>query len=172
MFAVAMCARLQGTKSAFAHADGGYSGGMSDPEIVVRSQRASGASLAVALVLWGIGIALFTVLLAVRIGVPFAIFCGALLLFFPLLVFVKWVMFRLVIESDRVQVVRTLVFKWQDALELTRIEGVGIQQGPFGRIFDYGRLTISGVGIRQLRTEPISQPHEVAREISDLTGRP
>ena len=141
-----------------------------DPETnVVCTQRASRAWLAVALVSWAVGIVVVTVLLAVRIGVAFACFFGALLLLFPILTLIRWVMFRLVVDSDRVQAIRTFVFRSQDALELPRIEGVGIRQGPFGRLFDYGRLSISGVGVRQLHTEPIASPHEVARTISDLT---
>ena len=149
-----------------------YTADMIEANEVVRDQRASGISIIVTLILWAVGIAAVVTLLAVRVTPPVAVFVGVLLLLFPLLSFVRWVMFRLVIDSHGVQVIRTLVFRAQDSLELSRIEGVGIQQGPFGRAFDYGRLSISGVGIRQLRTEPISRPHEVAREISDLIPRP
>lgn len=144
---------------------------MLEVDEVVRSQRASGVSIIVTLTLWAVGIAAVVSLLAIRVTTSLALFVGALLLLFPLLSFIRWVMFRLVIDTHGVQVIRTLVFRAQDSLELSRIEGVGIQQGPFGRVFDYGRLSISGVGIRQLRTEPISRPHEVAREISDRIPR-
>lgn len=144
---------------------------MLEVDEVVRSQRASGVSIIVTLTLWAVGIAAVVSLLAIRVTTSLALFVGALLLLFPLLSFIRWVMFRLVIDTHGVQVIRTLVFRAQDSLELSRIEGVGIQQGPFGRAFDYGRLSISGVGIRQLRTEPISRPHEVAREISDRIPR-
>ena len=144
---------------------------MLEVDEVVRSQRASGVSIIVTLTLWAVGIAAVVSLLAIRVTTSLALFVGALLLLFPLLSFIRWVMFRLVIDGHGVQVIRTLVFRAQDSLELSRIEGVGIQQGPFGRAFDYGRLSISGVGIRQLRTEPISRPHEVAREISDRIPR-
>lgn len=144
---------------------------MLEVDEVVRSQRASGVSIIVTLTLWAVGIAAVVSLLAIRVTTSLALFVGALLLLFPLLSFIRWVMFRLVIDTHGVQVIRTLVFRAQDSLELSRIEGVGIQQGPFGRLFDYGRLSISGVGIRQLRTEPISRPHEVAREISDRIPR-
>lgn len=144
---------------------------MSDTGSVVRSQRASGISIIVTLSLWAVGIAIITALLAARISGGLAIFVAVLLLLFPLLNFLRWVMFRLVIDSHGVQVIRTLVFRAQDSLEFNKIEGVGIQQGPFGRAFDYGRVTVSGVGVRQLRTEPINHPQEVAREISDSIPR-
>lgn len=144
---------------------------MSDTGSVVRSQRASGISIIVTLSLWAVGIAIITALLAARISGGLAIFVAVLLLLFPLLSFLRWVMFRLVIDSHGVQVIRTLVFRAQDSLEFNKIEGVGIQQGPFGRAFDYGRVTVSGVGVRQLRTEPINHPQEVAREISDSIPR-
>lgn len=148
-----------------------YSDPVSETGSVVRSQRASLVSIIVTLSLWAVGIAIIMILLASRISGPLALFVGILLLFFPLLSFLRWVMFRLVIDTHGVQVIRTLVFRAQDSLEFNKIEGVGIQQGPFGRAFDYGRLTVSGVGVRQLRTEPINKPHEVAREISDSIPR-
>lgn len=158
-----------GLSTAYPHVD--YSAPVDETGSVVRSQRASLVSIVVTLVLWAIGIAIIMTILGTRISGPLALFIGVLLLFFPLLSFLRWVMFRLVIDSHGVQVIRTLVFRAQDSLEFTRIEGVGIQQGPFGRAFDYGRVTVSGVGVRQLRTEPINKPHEVAREISDAIPR-
>ena len=148
-----------------------YSDRVNETGNIIRSQRASGVSIIVTLALWGIGIVIVMALFASRISGRLALFIGVLLLVFPLLSFLRWVMFRLVIDSHGVQVIRTLVFRVQDSLEFNKIEGVGVQQGPFGRAFDYGRLTISGVGIRQLRTEPINKPHEVAREISDSIPR-
>ena len=80
-------------------------------------------------------------------------------------------MFRFVIDDDKVQVVRTLIFRSRATLEFNKIEGVDIQQGPFGRALDYGRLTISGVGRKQLRTEAIDHPDDLARRIRALIPR-
>jgi membrane protein YdbS with pleckstrin-like domain len=81
-------------------------------------------------------------------------------------------MFSMLIDQEKIQVVRTFIFRNKESLEFNKIEGVDIQQGPFGRVFNYGRLTISGVGIKQLRTEPIDRPDEVANEIRSLITRP
>lgn len=148
-----------------------YSCEVTDTEHVDLDQRASGVSVLVALVLWALVIAVLATLTWTRVGAPLAIFVVVLMLFFPALSVIRWIMFRLIVDANGVQVIRTLVFRAQDSLELNKIEGVGIHQGPFGRIFDYGRLTISGVGVRQLRTEPVNQPHEAARLISDLIPR-
>jgi membrane protein YdbS with pleckstrin-like domain len=80
-------------------------------------------------------------------------------------------MFRITIDSEKIQLVRTFIFRNKESLEFNKIEGVDIAQGPFGRAFNYGRLTISGVGIKQLRTEPINRPDNVAQEIRALIAQ-
>lgn len=140
---------------------------MAEAHQLVREQRASVVSIVVTLVLWAVTIAAVALLLTLRVNVAVALFVSLLLLFFPVLSLIRWLMFRLVIDTNGVRVIRTLVLRVQDSLELHKIEGVGIQQGPFGRAFDYGRLTISGVGVKQLRTEPIEHPHVVAQLISE-----
>ena len=106
-----------------------------------------------------------------QIGFTFALVVFVFLLLFPGINFLSWWMFRFVIDHDKVQVVRTLIFRSRATLEFNKIEGVDIQQGPFGRAFDYGRLTISGVGRKQLRTEAIDHPDDLARRIRDLIPR-
>jgi membrane protein YdbS with pleckstrin-like domain len=107
----------------------------------------------------------------VQINGALALLVAAVVLLFPLFSFINWVMFRMFIDSEKIQLVRTFIFRNKESLEFNKIEGVDIQQGPFGRAFDYGRLTISGVGIKQLRTEPIDHPDQVAGEIRALIAR-
>lgn len=133
--------------------------------------RASPKAILVTLSLWAVGLGALVIVTASRVGWGFAVAVGVLLVIFPLLSFIMWWIFRFIIDADKVQVVRTLVFRSRATLEFNKIEGVDIQQGPFGRLFDYGRLTISGVGRKQLRTESIDHPDEIARHIRDLIPR-
>ena len=133
--------------------------------------RASVKAILVTLGLWALGLAAIFSLALSQIGLTFALVVCGFLLLFPGINFLSWWMFRFVIDHDKVQVVRTLIFRSRATLEFNKIEGVDIQQGPFGRAFDYGRLTISGVGRKQLRTEAIDHPDDLARRIRDLIPR-
>ena len=139
---------------------------------VTENRRASVKALLVTMIAWLAVITIFTAITWIRINSSLALLLLLLLLLFPTFSFIRWVMFRLLIDQEKIQVVRTFIFRNKETLEFNKIEGVDIQQGPFGRAFNYGRLTISGVGIKQLRTEPINRPDEVAGEIRSLISRP
>ena len=139
---------------------------------VTENRRASVKALLVTMIAWLAVITIFTAITWIRINSSLALLLLLLLLLFPTFSFIRWVMFRLLIDQEKIQVVRTFIFRNKESLEFNKIEGVDIQQGPFGRAFNYGRLTISGVGIKQLRTEPINRPDEVAGEIRSLISRP
>ena len=139
---------------------------------VTENRRASVKALLVTMIAWLAVITIFTAITWIRINSSLALLLLLLLMLFPTFSFIRWVMFRLLIDQEKIQVVRTFIFRNKESLEFNKIEGVDIQQGPFGRAFNYGRLTISGVGIKQLRTEPIDRPDEVAGEIRSLISRP
>ena len=139
---------------------------------VTENRRASVKALLVTMIAWLAVITIFTAITWIRINSSLALLLLLLLMLFPTFSFIRWVMFRLLIDQEKIQVVRTFIFRNKESLEFNKIEGVDIQQGPFGRAFNYGRLTISGVGIKQLRTEPINRPDEVAGEIRSLISRP
>ena len=138
---------------------------------VTENRRASVKALLVTMIAWLAVITIFTAITWIRINSSLALLLLLLLMLFPTFSFIRWVMFRLLIDQEKIQVVRTFIFRNKETLEFNKIEGVDIQQGPFGRAFNYGRLTISGVGIKQLRTEPINRPDEVAGEIRSLISR-
>jgi membrane protein YdbS with pleckstrin-like domain len=138
---------------------------------VIENRRASVKALLVTMIAWLAVITIFTATTWIRINSSLALLLLLLLLLFPTFSFIRWVMFRLLIDQEKIQVIRTFIFRNKESLEFNKIEGVDIQQGPFGRAFNYGRLTISGVGIKQLRTEPINRPDEVAGEIRSLISR-
>ena len=139
---------------------------------VTENRRASVKALLVTMIAWLAVITIFTAITWIRINSSLALLLLLLLMLFPTFSFIRWVMFRLLIDQEKIQVVRTFIFRNKESLEFNKIEGVDIQQGPFGRAFNDGRLTISGVGIKQLRTEPINRPDEVAGEIRSLISRP
>ena len=140
-------------------------------EVILEERRASVRAILVTLVIWFALIIVVAAIMWVQINASIALLLALLLLLFPLLSFINWVMFRMIIDSEKIQVVRTFIFRNKESLEFNKIEGVDIQQGPFGRAFDYGRLTISGVGIKQLRTEPIDHPDQVAQAIRALIAQ-
>jgi len=140
-------------------------------EIILEERRASVRAILVTLVIWFAVIFVVAVIMWVQINASIALLLALLLSLFPLLSFINWVMFRMIIDSEKIQLVRTFIFRNKESLEFNKIEGVDIQQGPFGRAFDYGRLTISGVGIKQLRTEPIDHPDQVAQSIRALIAQ-
>ena len=140
-------------------------------EVVLEERRASVRAILVTLVIWFAVIIFVVVIMWVQINASIALLLALLLSLFPLLSFINWVMFRMIIDSEKIQMVRTFIFRNKESLEFNKIEGVDIQQGPFGRAFDYGRLTISGVGIKQLRTEPIDHPDQVAQAIRALIAQ-
>ena len=139
--------------------------------VILEERRASVRAIVVSLVIWFAIIFIVGVIILVQINASIALLLALLLSLFPLLSFINWVMFRMIIDSEKIQVVRTFIFRNKESLEFNKIEGVDIQQGPFGRAFDYGRLTISGVGIKQLRTEPIDHPDQVAQAIRALIAQ-
>jgi membrane protein YdbS with pleckstrin-like domain len=140
-------------------------------EVIFVERRASVRAILVTLTIWFVVVFVLGVITWVQINGALALLVSAVVLLFPLFSFINWVMFRMFIDSEKIQMVRTFIFRNKESLEFNKIEGVDIQQGPFGRAFDYGRLTISGVGIKQLRTEPIDHPDQVAGEIRALIAR-
>jgi membrane protein YdbS with pleckstrin-like domain len=140
-------------------------------EVIFEERRASVRAIVVTLTIWFAIIFVLGGITWVQINGSLALLVILLFLLFPLFSFISWVMFRMFIDSEKIQLVRTFIYRNKESLEFNKIEGVDIQQGPFGRAFDYGRLTISGVGIKQLRTEPIDHPDQVAREIRALIAR-
>ena len=151
-------------------ADQGPSKGSLDG-VILEQGRASGRAILVTVGIWFSVIFVFGLITWIQINASIALLLTLLLLLFPLLSFLNWVMFRITIDSEKIQLVRTFIFRNKESLEFNKIEGVDIAQGPFGRAFNYGRLTISGVGIKQLRTEPINRPDNVAQEIRALIAQ-
>lgn len=143
----------------------------SSGNVVLGERRASVRAISITLIVWFVIIAVLAVITSVQINAPIALLLSLILSLFPLFSFINWIMFRMIIDPEKIQLVRTFIFRNKESLEFNKVEGVDITQGPFGRVFDYGRLTISGVGIKQLRTEPIDRPDHVAREIRALIAR-
>jgi len=110
--------------------------------VIFEERRASVRAIIVTLTIWFAVIFVSSAIIWVRINGSLALLLTLLLLLFPLFSFISWVMFRMFIDAEKIQVVRTFIYRNKESLEFNKIEGVDIQQGPFGRAFDYGRLTI------------------------------
>ncbi|MGF1543491.1 MAG: PH domain-containing protein [Parvularculaceae bacterium] len=54
-----------------------------------------------------------------------------------------------------------------EELSLTSVEEVSIEQGFFGRLFNFGRLVIAGSGRGEVKSPPISDPIGFRSEMSD-----
>jgi uncharacterized membrane protein YdbT with pleckstrin-like domain len=81
---------------------------------------------------------------------------------------------ELAITNKRVIAKFGLVRRNTVELRLDRIEGLRVNQGIFGRIFNYGSIVVSGTGVTQAPIPAISNPMDFRRlclEASDDATR-
>lgn len=65
---------------------------------------------------------------------------------------------EIAITNNRLVYKRGLIARQVGEMSIDRIEGVNILQSIFGRIFNYGRLAIRGMGIGEVILPPIEDP--------------
>ncbi len=65
---------------------------------------------------------------------------------------------EIAITSNRLIYKRGLVARQVGEISIDRIEGVNVQQSIFGRLFNYGRLAIRGMGVGEVILPPIQDP--------------
>lgn len=92
---------------------------------------------------------------AIRV-VSFLIFVLGLLSFARMMV-VKATT-EIAITSNRIVFKKGLIARQVGELSIDRIEGVTILQSIYGRLFNYGRLAIRGMGIGEVVLPPIADP--------------
>ena len=81
---------------------------------------------------------------------------------------------ELAITNKRVIAKFGLIRRNTVELRLDRIEGLRVNQGVFGRIFNYGSIVVSGTGVTQAPIPAISKPMDFRRlclEASDEATR-
>lgn len=65
---------------------------------------------------------------------------------------------EIAITTSRLIYKRGLVARAVKEMSIDRIEGVNVVQGIMGRIFDFGRLVIRGMGVGEMILPPIERP--------------
>lgn len=65
---------------------------------------------------------------------------------------------EIAITNNRLVYKRGLVARQVGEMSIDRIEGVNVLQTILGRIFDYGRLAIRGMGVGEVVLPPIEDP--------------
>jgi len=65
---------------------------------------------------------------------------------------------EIAVTSNRLIYKRGLVARQVGEMAIDRIEGVNVIQSVFGRIFDYGRLAVRGMGVGEVILPPLERP--------------
>jgi hypothetical protein len=65
---------------------------------------------------------------------------------------------EIAITTSRLIYKRGLVARVVKELSIDRIEGVNVVQGVLGRIFDFGRIVVRGMGVGEMILPPIERP--------------
>ena len=65
---------------------------------------------------------------------------------------------EIAITNNRLVYKRGLIARQVGEISIDRIEGVNVLQTVFGRIYNYGRLAIRGMGVGEVVLPPIEDP--------------
>lgn len=65
---------------------------------------------------------------------------------------------EIAITNNRLIYKRGLIARYVGEINIDRIEGVNVLQGFWGRIFDFGRVMIRGMGVGEVVLPPIERP--------------
>lgn len=72
---------------------------------------------------------------------------------------------EIAITNKRLVYKRGLVARYVGEMNIDRIEGVNVLQGVWGRIFNYGRIMVRGMGVGEVVLPPIENPLKFRRAI-------
>lgn len=72
---------------------------------------------------------------------------------------------EIAITNNRLVYKRGLVARHVGEISIDRIEGVNVLQSILGRIFNYGRVAIRGMGVGEVVLPPIEDPIEFRKSI-------
>ncbi|MGE4313073.1 MAG: PH domain-containing protein [Pseudobdellovibrionaceae bacterium] len=62
------------------------------------------------------------------------------------------------VTTSRLVYKRGLIARYVGEMSIDRIEGVNVLQGMLGRIFDYGRIMVRGMGVGEVVLPPLARP--------------
>jgi Bacterial PH domain len=72
---------------------------------------------------------------------------------------------EIAVTNKRLVYKRGLVARYVGEINVDRIEGVNVLQGVFGRIFNYGRIMVRGMGIGEIVLPSIDDPLKFRKAI-------
>ncbi len=78
---------------------------------------------------------------------------------------------EIAITNNRLVYKRGLVARHVGEISIDRIEGVNVLQPVLGRIFNYGRVMIRGMGVGEVLLPPIEDPIAFRRAIEEAKSR-
>jgi len=78
---------------------------------------------------------------------------------------------EIAITSNRLIYKRGLVARHVGEINIDRIEGVNVLQPVFGRIFNYGRVMVRGMGVGEVVLPSIEDPISFRRGIEEAKSR-
>jgi uncharacterized membrane protein YdbT with pleckstrin-like domain len=98
---------------------------------------------------------------------------GIVLLIAGIVMLVNWIKAwssEFAVTNRRVLIKVGLVRRHTLELLLQKVEGVGVDQTIFGRIFDFGSITVTGTGGTQEKFLSIADPLEFRRQVQSQTA--
>ncbi len=72
---------------------------------------------------------------------------------------------EIAITNKRLVYKRGLIARYVGEMNIDRIEGVNVLQGVWGRIFNFGRIMVRGMGVGEVVLPPIEDPLKFRRAI-------
>lgn len=72
---------------------------------------------------------------------------------------------EIAITNKRLVYKRGLIARYVGEMSIDRIEGVNVLQGVWGRIFNFGRIMVRGMGVGEVVLPPIEDPIKFRRAI-------
>lgn len=78
---------------------------------------------------------------------------------------------EIAITNTRLVYKRGLVARHVGEISIDRIEGVNVLQPVFGRIFNYGRVMVRGMGVGEVVLPPVEDPISFRRAIEEAKTR-
>jgi len=102
-------------------------------------------------------------------GVSFLFFILGLVKFAQMMV--TKVTTEIAITNNRLVYKRGLVARHVGEINIDRIEGVNVLQPIMGRIFNYGRVMVRGMGVGEVLLPPIEDPISFRRAIEEAKTR-
>jgi hypothetical protein len=75
------------------------------------------------------------------------------------------------VDSNKISQKFKFFIKTSKTIEAHNLEGLNISQDPFGRLFNYGRIVVTGTGGKKIGTVAIDNVHLVAEDIRRINPK-